>query len=194
MAGNNSENITVGSNGTVYVATYTGSLTYPENTATSVNAAFEQVGFLTPEGLAFTVGSSDTDIGAWQSFFPVRTIITSREASVAFTCLEYNEHTIGLALGGGTFAKKTGYATYEPPSPSSINEIAVVLEWLDGTQKWRFVIPRGIATGSVTSTVSRTSAAELPITVKANPKGDPVAGELKSQPYYLVGPEAIATT
>jgi hypothetical protein len=191
---NNAENIVVGGNGTVYVATYTGSLTYPENLATAVNAAFEQVGYLTPDGASFTVGSSSTDIGAWQSLYPVRTLVTGREANVAFTCLEYNEHTIGLALGGGTFTKKTGYATYEPPAPSAVNEISVVIEWTDSSTKYRFVIPRGIATGSVTSQVNRTSAAELPITITANPKGDPVAGELKTQPFYLVGPEGIATT
>jgi hypothetical protein len=193
MAGNNSENISIGQDGTVSVATWTGSLVYPETLATALNASFEQIGYLTTDGFSFTVGSTTTDIAAFQSLYPVEQVVTAREASVAFTALEYNEHTLTTALGG-TIAKKTGFSIYVPPAPSSIKHVAVCFEWVDQRGSWRFVIPRGVAAGSITSTVNRTSAAELPITITATPKGDPVEAELKTQPYYLIGPEGIATT
>jgi hypothetical protein len=193
MAGNNSENISVGASGKVWVAEWTNALAYPETLATAPSAAFEEQGYISTDGLSFTVGSTTTDISAWQSLYPVEQIITGREASVAFTCIEYNEHSLTTALGG-TITKKTGYAIFVPPAPTVVKHVAVMFEWFDQRGTWRFVVPRGVASGSITSNVNRTSAAELPITITAVPKGDPNGAELKTQPYYLIGPEGIATT
>jgi hypothetical protein len=193
MSGNHSEFISVGGSGKVMVATWTNALAYPENLATAPSASFEEVGYISPDGLSFTIGSTVTDINAWQSLYPVDQIVTAREASVAFTCIEYNEHTLTVALGG-TITKKTGYSVYIPPAPTAIKHVAVMFEWTDQRGAWRFVVPRGVASGSITSNVNRTSAAELPITITATPAGDPVEAEFKTQPYYLIGPEGIATT
>lgn len=193
MAGNTSENISVGTSGTVYIAAWTNSLTYPENIEAAVNAAFEETGFITTDGFQYTIGSQTTDIDAWQSFYPVDQIVGSREASVAFTCLEYNEHSLTIALGG-TITKKTGYSIYEPPLATSIKHVGAVFEWTDQRGKWRFVIPRGVAGGAITSQINRTSPAELPITITATPQGNQVTGTYKTYPYYLIGPEGIATT
>lgn len=182
--------VVVGANGRVYVA--------PEDTAvpTSATAALPaswvNVGYISEEGVTFTGGAEQEDINAWQSFYPIRKLITSRTAGVEFVLRQWNAPNLEFAFGGGQIVNAGGQSYYAAPTPDEVDIRALIVEWEDGAETYRLVIPRGQVSGEVETQLQRTSAADLPIAFSAVPDTDPLplttptAGELATQAWYLV--------
>lgn len=189
--------VVVGASGTVYVAA--------EGTAvptdlTALSASWTNIGYVSEDGVKFTGGSSVEDIGAWQSQYPIRKIITSRTASVEFVMRQWNGETLKLAFGGGSVVTAGGNTTYAPPSASTLDPRAMVIEWVDGTETFRLVIPRGMVSGDVQTDLVRSSAADLPVSFMVSPiytqlaLTTPTAAELLTQPWYLLTDSTSFTT
>jgi hypothetical protein len=179
-----SDEVVVGSNGSVYVAPVGTAL--PTNIAGALNVAFKELGYVSEDGITFTNGQEIEDINAWQSFYPIRKVVTSKSTSVQFVLRQWNEDTVKLAFGGGTISRTAGVTTYLPPEPGTLDERAMIIEWEDGSETFRLVLPRGLVSGEVESNVVRSAAADLPISFDVTPSGNPVAGNLSTQPWYLV--------
>lgn len=183
--------VVVGANGGVFVAP--AGTAVPTTPTAALNAAFVEVGYVSEEGVTFTGGVEQEDILAWQSFYPIRKLITARSAGVEFIMKQWNESTIALAFGGGSIDRNGTVTTYTPPTPSEFDARALVLEWEDGTNNYRLVIPRGQVSGEVSTQLVRNSAADLPVSFEATPDSDPLAlsapptaGQLLTQPWYLL--------
>jgi len=157
-------NILVGQNGQAYVAPL--GTAEPANVASSLDAAFVELGIISEDG-AKPVDSKETvDIPGWQSFYTYRTIVTKRDFRVGFVMREWKRETFALAFGGGTFVDQGGGMTkYEPPSPETIDERVFVLDWQDGDANYRLVIPRCQVVEAVETQLARTVAADLPVTL-----------------------------
>ena len=166
----NSNYVVVAGDGTAYVGPTT--TPAPTNAATALNAGFLEMGFISEEGATFTQTQEVTDINAWQSFFPIRRITTGRGVTVSFAMREWNKRAVEFATGG-TIAINAAEWKLTPPSPSAVSEKSIVLEWLDVAKKYRLYIPKGIVAEDVEVNLSRTAAADLPITFAAS---DPGAG------------------
>lgn len=162
--------VVVGANGQVYVAPV-GS-TAPTDAETAPAAAFVNLGYTSEDGATITDSRETENIGAWQSAYPIRRLVTSRELTVAFALRQWNESTVELAFGGGAVTGSTGDWVYTPPGPEELDERALILDWQDGDKEYRLYIPRGIVTENVETTLNRTSAADLPITFAAMPADD----------------------
>ena len=109
--------VVVGANGDVYVAPVGTSL--PLDVDDPLNAAFsEALGFTSEDGVTATDGKTTENIGAWQSFYPLRTLVTERNFTVAFVLRQWNQDTVSLAFGGGTFTAVGSHTTYTPPDPA----------------------------------------------------------------------------
>lgn len=178
--------ITVGANGRVMVAPYASVVSWPTNVSTALDVAFVDMGLVSEDGVNFTNGQEITDINAWQSFYPVRKIVASKSTRVEFVLKQWDHYTVPLALGGGTVTAVSGVHTYLPPDASVLDLRAVVIEWTDGSEIYRLVIPRGLATGEVSSVIARTGSIDLPIGIDATPLGSAVAGSIQTQPFYFV--------
>lgn len=191
--------VVVGASGTVSVA--------PAGTAvptdlTALAAAWINVGYISEDGITFTGGSNVEDVNAWQSFYPIRKIITGRSAGVEFVMRQWNGENLKLAFGGGQVVTATGGKTYfAPPSPSQLDIRAMVIDWQDGSENYRLVIPRGIVSGDTSTQVVRQSAADLPVSFAAAPNtvqttlsATPTAAELATQPWFLVTDTTSFTT
>lgn len=177
--------VVVGSNGKVYVAPAGTAL--PSNIATALNAAFKDVGYVSEDGVSFTDGKDLEDVEAWQSFYPIRRLITGKTFGVEFVMRQWNEDTVKMAFGGGLIQRTSGITTYRPPKPDDgIDYRAVVIEWVDGTATYRLVIPRCMVDGEVSPQVVRTAAADLPVSFAATPSGNPDGVTLSLEPWYLV--------
>jgi len=183
---NNSAEITVGANGRVLVAPYSAGTVWPTTVAAALPVAFVEVGYISEDGVTFTDSKNIADINAWQSFYPVRKIVQDKMSKIEAVMKQYNNDTVVAAFGGGTISVASGVVTYTPPLPGDINMLSMILEWTDGTDIYRLVIPRGMVTGEVSSKVSRTDAADLPISFEATPLSSPTAGQLGTQPWYLL--------
>ena len=162
--------VLVGANGKVYVAP-TGTAA-PTNYTTALNAAFLELGFVSEDGATFTEGKEITDILAWQSFYPIRRLVTARTVEISFALREFGKKTVEFALGG-TVSVNAAEWKYVPPAPEATGEKSFVLEWLDGSKGYRLYIPKGLVTEAVETNLTRTGPADLPITFSAI---DPGAG------------------
>lgn len=182
------EEVRVGSNGQIYIADE--GTTQPASVSASLDAAFSTaLGFVSEDGVTVTDGKDTTDIGAWQSFYPVRILVNARTFTAAFALRQWNRDTIALAFGGGTFTDLGGGGTmYQPPDPSELDINVAVIDWQDGTINYRLVMPRTLVTENVESNLTRTAAADLAITlsVLAPAEGD--------DPWYLLSDDpAVAS-
>lgn len=165
---NNANNVVVASNGKVYAGPT--STPGPSNYTTALNAGFLEMGFISEEGATFTEGKDITDISAWQSFYPLRKIVTARTVTVAFALREFNKRAVELALGG-TVSVNSAEWKYVPPAPDAISQKSLVLEWTDAAKGYRLYIPTGIVTEAVETNLSRTASADLPVTFEATDPG-----------------------
>lgn len=193
-----SAEVVVGGNGKVYVAA---AGTAVPTDFTALPAAWINVGYVSEDGVTFRGDAEIEDINAWQSFYPIRKLVTSRSATIEFIMRQWNGETLKLAFGGGSVVTSGGTTTYAPPQPSVNDERAMVVEWLDGSETYRLVIPRGRVDGEVETNIVRTSAADLPVSFAATPNTEasslsspPTAGELITQPWYLITNTTSFTT
>jgi len=165
---NDASQVVVGANGIVWVGAITA--TAPTDATTTMDADWTDLGFVSEDGATFTEGKDITDIGAWQSFYPIRRIITGRSVQVSFAIRQWNKDTVEFALGG-TVETNTGEFMYTPPSPEEFDERSLTLEWFDGTKSYRLYMPKGIVSESVETNLVRTGAADLPVTFAASDPG-----------------------
>lgn len=168
MAGNDAAEVVVGANGQVYVSPT--DTPGPTDSTGALDADFIELGFVSEDGATVTDSKDVENIGAWQSFYAIRRIITGREFTVAFALRQWNGDTVTLAFGGGEVTENaTGEFEYAPPEPETLDERSLVLDWQDGTRNFRLYVPRGIVSDNVETNITRASAADLPINFAALP-------------------------
>lgn len=175
----NADAIVVAGNGTVRVAPV--GTTEPTTPTAAPSAAWLDLGFVTEDGVTFTDSKDIEDVLAWQSFYPVRKIITGKEATLAFSLREWDERTIPLAFGGGSVTNPSaGVWRYAPPAPGTLDLRAMMIDWQDGSKNYRLIVPRGLVVEEVETNLTRTGSAELPITFSAIP------ASTSADPYKLL--------
>lgn len=159
--------IVVAGNGTIYVAD--AGVTPPDDLGT-LDTDWTELGFVSEDGVSFTDSKTLENVGAWQSFYSVRRIITEKELTLSFALRQWNHDTVVLAFGGGVVTEDTGVFTYTPPAPEDgLDERALVVDWTDGDRNYRLVVPKGIVSEAVETTLARTAASDLPIAFSAIP-------------------------
>ena len=170
--GNDASQVVVGANGQVYV----GPLAADAPTAVddTLDTDFIELGFVSEDGATITDSKTVENIGAWQSFYPIRRIVTEREFTVEFAMRQWNGDNITFAFGGGVVLGGPNFS-YTPPDPGEIDERSLILKWQDGTKNYLLYIPRGMATASTVANLRRAQAADLPITFSALSDGDDAA-------------------
>ena len=175
--------VVVGGNGRVLVAD-ADTAVFPETMA-ALDSGWTEVGYVSEDGITFTSGQEIEDIMAWQSFYSIRKVVASKSATVEFVMRQWNEDTVALAFGGGSVSRAAGVATYIPAEPGDLDERAMIVEWEDGADTYRLVLPRGLVTGEVSTNVVRTAAADLPVSFEITPEGLPDE-DIESNPWYLL--------
>lgn len=173
------ENIVVGSGGSVWIAPV--GTTLPTNISGALNGSFYDLGFISEDGIALSSSSDVADIGAFQSLMPVRKVVTGRTFDLSFTIREWSAEAVLFAFGGGDITEAGGVYTFTPPAAGdAIYERALVAQWNDGGKSYRLVIPRGVVSDTVETTIARDAAADLPITFSVLATDEATPG------YYLI--------
>ena len=172
-----SEEVVVGGTGKVWVAAT--DATAPGDAGTGMDSAeWTELGYLSEAGATINDSKTMTDIAALQSFYAIRRIVTARDTTISFVLRQWNGATVALAFGGGVVEVNSDEYTYTPPAADVVDERSVVVEWEDADKHYRFYVPRAMVTDAVSTTVSRTAAADLPITFGVIASGD-------TDPYTL---------
>lgn len=155
----------------------------PTDSTTALNAAFVDLGYTTEDGTEFAREKTIQVVKANQSLFPLRRVVTDLDAMLNFTMIQWNKTNLELALDGTVTEPDPTGAPGEykltPPSPETVDERLMVLEWQDGTKNYRLVMPVGMVQDAVNTNLVRTNNAELPITFGVN-------GSDGSDPWYLL--------
>lgn len=181
------DDILVAAKGNIYIAPAGTSL--PTNEDTALNGAFVNLGYTTEEGTSLNYGQTTEEIMAWQAADPVRRIRTGTTMTITFNLLQFNRPSFSLAFGGGTWSNAGGSYRYDPPdADDALTEYALVCDWQDGTKASRLVVERATVSEDVQTTLVRTAAAVLPISMKAlRPDSD------NSAWYHVSGDTEYAT-
>lgn len=153
----------VGKTGDVYLAPVGTAL--PTTPTATLNAAFESPGYLSEDGVSFSIGGEVTDFNVWQSLQPARREKTTQDITFGFSMVQWNEASVPLAFGGGSVTSLGGgaYKYAFPAADEVLDERALVLDVVDGAAKHRFVFQRGNITEPVEATFQRGSLAALPV-------------------------------
>jgi hypothetical protein len=171
MAWQDPTEITVASAGEIFIAPVGTAL--PTTPTAALNAAFVGLGYVTEDGVTFTITPEIQEIPAWQSRQPVRRDLISQAVGASFSLLQWNETNVPFAFGGGTVTNPSGSIyRYELPTSGALDERAVIVDGLDGTRHVRFILPRCSVTDAVETQLVRTSAAVLPITLAGSQPSD----------------------
>lgn len=153
--------------------------TEPTNEASALNAAFVEVGYVSEDGVRFNTSPNVTDIGAWQTAYPLRSETETRTGAIAFTMRQWNADNFKVAFGGGEIeVVSAGHYKYTPPTGNPAVRI-VAVTWTD-THTYRLVVPRAQITDAVEVPLRRAAAADLPVTFRVL---GPAAG---GDPWYLL--------
>lgn len=150
-----------------YVAPYGTTLPTicPSTPGEGLNDAFGFVGYTDQAGATFQVDTQTTDLYASQSYDPIRTIITTRKATVTLPFIEVgNDKALAAAFGGGTMTTIAGGYKYTPPAAGTTGYVSLALDIVDGDEITRIVAERCLAAGSVNMQLVKNAFSQLPVT------------------------------
>lgn len=157
-----SDQILVAGGGKVLVAPV-GS-TAPTDTTTAWDAAFKDLGYTSDDGVVLRPNLSVQDINAWQSFEPVRRVVTGRGMTIAFTLLQMTREALLIAFNGGSFTGTTT-VTYAPGTAGNIYERMLGVEAVDGDKIVRLIVPRVEISDVGDIPFTKTGPANIPLTL-----------------------------
>lgn len=159
----NSSNVRVAGDGGAYTAP--SGTTIPTNVGTSLDAAFDEVGYITSDGVTLSTSEDITDLTAWQDSAVVRKLQTSHDVTFAFTMMEINPVSLAAYFGDDYSAGVVAVTGAQAPRGPW------VLEFIDGDAEIRVVIPDGQVTERGDTVFSATDSINLPITISCFPDG-----------------------
>ncbi len=185
-----SAEVVVASQGHLWVADLRDDPAFPADTSATASPSSDwiDVGYITEDGPSFSVTPTVEDINAWQSADPIRRLVTSRVSSITASLEQWNQGTFGLAFGGGDWSQPSaGVFRYDPPAnEDALAEYAVILDLTDGDRNGRFVFYRATITDAVETTLTRSGAAVLPVTLNTLKPDD------NDRSWYFVGDDEAA--
>jgi len=173
------DQIVVGANGTVRVAAM--ATAEPADISVAFAAGWTDLGYVSEDGVTFRDAKTLEKIPVWQLFYPGRMIVTDRDFSVTFALRQFNGPQAEFAFGGATVtADSAGKYRLTPPSPEVIDNRKLAVEWMDGAKTYRLILPKGMVSETVESTVARTKAVDLPITFSV------IGDDAIAAPWYML--------
>jgi hypothetical protein len=133
----NAENVQVGTTGAIYVGPT--SATAPSG-ATTTLTGFDDLGYVSSDGVTETRDRSTNQIRAWQNSDLVREVVTEATASFSATLLETNMKTLE-AYYGVTVDSVDGSIEVNPSATGGRKSF--VIDLIDGADAIRTYIPAG---------------------------------------------------
>lgn len=130
------DNVVVGITGKVYVGATT--VAAPTTSTSALNVGFTELGYVSADGVTFTVDKSTNDIRAWQNADLVRSVVTEGSVMYSFTLLETSQSVIEAYFGS---TMTTGKIALNPTNTGG--KKSFVVDVVDGAKSIRHYIPSG---------------------------------------------------
>lgn len=131
----------------------------------ALSGTFIDAGYTTEGGVTLTQAVSTTDINAWQDVNPIRVLTTGRTIQIAFELEQYEPANVQMAFGGGTLVQTSTLGTLTLPVTGTNASYAVVVDWSDGTENFRWIFPKMQPDGATTLNLQRGTTVNMPITL-----------------------------
>lgn len=131
----NAENVVVGITGKVYVGDT--STTAPTDYSSALTG-FTDLGYVSADGVTFTVDKSTNQIRAWQNADLVREVVTEGTVTYSFTLLETTQAAVEAYFGGTLVGDKIELVPNQTGGRKSF-----VIDIVDGAQVIRHYVPTG---------------------------------------------------
>jgi hypothetical protein len=129
------DNVVVGVTGKVYSGATTA--TAP-TTSVSALTGFDELGYVSADGVSFTIDKSTNQIRAWQNADLVRELVTEATVTYSFMLLETTPEAIELYFGS---AMVNGKVELNPSNTGG--KKSFVIDVVDGAKAIRHYIPSG---------------------------------------------------
>lgn len=155
-------NVLVGVTGGAYLAPTGTAL--PTNSQSALNAAFDEVGYISEDGVTQSISEDITDLKAWQNGDVVRKIQTAHDLTYSFTMIETSDVTLAAYYGNYT-------AGTVEINGDQLPHKSWVLEVVDGDDDLRVVIPDGQITERGDIVYQNGDAVGYQVTITAFPDG-----------------------
>lgn len=141
----------------------------PATPTTAPAAAWNDLGYVSEDGLDFAYGDEQVEVRAWQAASVIRRGKLSDELTVGMNLLQWNELTLPVAFGGGTVVAEAGpiYRYRFPAATDGLVERAFLFRWIDGARNFQMWIARAVRTNPTETTLARTAVAQLPLGITA---------------------------
>lgn len=150
--------------------------TAPADEVAALASGWVDVGYFTPDSLNWATDPTFETVASHQSNYPTRRFQTADAATVEVDLQEWSGANFKAVYGGGTLTEvTTGHFKFSPPAIGGRSETAVILEIIDGTLKYRRVIPKAQQVEGASQTFNKTSESILPLrlSVLGSDVGDP---------------------
>lgn len=137
-----------------------------------------EVGYFTPDSLAFNTDLEIEEIRSHQSDYPTRRFQTEASATVEVDLQEWSGENLKAVYGGGTITEVPGppvHYKYSPPPIGGRTQTACMIEVIDGPKHYRTIIPVCEQSEGAEVSMERTSESTLPLrlAVVGSDIGDP---------------------
>lgn len=168
-------------------AVYTGptSATAPTSATSSVPATYNDMGYISEDGVTEAYDEDVQDVQAWQGGAIVRTLISSSKATLAFTMIESKASTLELYHKGSTMEDLGGGNGYkiDVKTPNVVRK-KFILDVLDGNTHLRIYVPDGEVTERGEITYVNDETISYPVTVTCYPVNDVVLTKFSDDAYW----------
>ena len=164
--GNNSEEVRLAPDGSLYVAPVGSVL--PSNATVALDAAWEELGYIDEDGVSMTPSVDLSDIMMWQSTTAVKVTLDSTSFEIQFNMGQVNKFTWGLYFFNSNWTNNFGQAKLTLLSNPASQEKGLIVEWRDdeGDQN-RLVLPKAVLTDREDLQLVRNAATLAGVTFKA---------------------------
>jgi len=154
--------------------------TMPTTASGALDVAFRDAGWVGEDGLSKGVDENSTDIAAYGSTVPVRTLTTGSKVTFSITFLESNATTLAIynrlpLTGTGSLTIASSGATDFTEGTQRTIEYAAVFDAVDGANRIRAVIPTLQVTDRSEYAIQAGEAITYGVTLTAYPGSDGVA-------------------
>ena len=153
------DNVVVGITGACYAGATTAAA--PTST-TSTLTGFTELGYVSADGVSFSIDKSTNQIRAWQNSDLVREVVTEGTVTYAFMLMESNQAVIEAYFGG---TMTDGKIQVDPNATGG--KQSFVIDVVDGDKAIRHYVPSGEILSVDAQTVANGEALMYGITITA---------------------------
>lgn len=162
----NSQAVTVP--GRVYVWLAPVGTAAPIDSAVALGAGWLNVGYTTEDGTRFVpTDPTFEELRAHQSDWPIRNVQTRDAARIQADMMQLDATAFTAVMGGGAVTQVSAgppiQYKYVPPAVGGRHNLAAILEAIDGTKHYRWVVPQAFQNDGVEVPLEKGSNAQLPL-------------------------------